>query len=491
MIIQEKMKELADCVKKIPVRIVIMDENALRRSRAAPAGAPVRERMLILMKKVRLFPLLVLALLCLCLTAASAAEGPANQVYIASVTDANGAVTTLTDGSTATTWTKSSSYGADLTINLYSATVGEIWVRNGHCYSQNYYNHYDRPDVIAVTLVYSANRYTTSSVTYRYRMSDSFRPATYSAAWYNGYQRILLPEAVNNVVRIELTIESATQGYGRTGATITDIIVASGSHATPTPYTRATATPRPYVEYITPSPTPYVEWITPTPTRHVTVITPTPTRHVTVITPQPTKTPLVQLITPVPKPTATPTPLIELLTPVPQVTAAPTAPTDKYLSVGIEAPLLQTAATRSGPSTRYDEPGSFFRKGVSVNVISKAWDDVNELWWFQIEFQYRDEWMRAYTTDNRVDIDPELVPTEIDEGDMREVLYNQRVYFGPGEEYKMYKMSMLYEGARATIYNYEERDEQIWAQIHYYDDVTSAYRRGWVPVECLSSWPFP
>lgn len=474
MIIQEKMKELADCVKKIPVRIVIMDENALRRFRAAPAGAPVRERMLILMKKVRLFPLLVLALLCLCLTAASAAEGPANQVYIASITDANGAVTTLTDGSTATTWTKSSSYGADLTINLYSATVGEIWVRNGHCYSQNYYNHYDRPDVIAVTLVYSANRYTTSSVTYRYRMSDSFRPATYSAAWYNGYQRILLPEAVNSVVRIELTIESATQGYGRTGATITDIIVASGSHATPTPYTRATATPRPYVEYITPSPTPYVEWITPTPTRHVTVITPTPTRNVTVITPQPTKTPLVQLITP-----------------VPQATDTTTLPTDKYPSIGVEARLLKTAATRSGPSNDYDEPGSFFDKGTYVNVVSKSWDVENELWWFQLEFQYRDEWMRAYTPDNRVDIDPDLVPTENDEGDAREVLYDQRVYFGPGEEYKMYKVSMLYKGSRAVIYNYEERGEQIWAQIHYHDYAVGEDRRGWVPVECLSSWPFP
>ena len=96
-------------------------------------------------------------------------------------------------------------------------------------------------------------------------MSDSIRPNVSSGAWYNGYQRILLPQQLTGVTRIELTIESAVQGYGRTGATITDIIVASGSHATATPYTRVTATPQPYVQYITPTPPPQVPRVAPPP----------------------------------------------------------------------------------------------------------------------------------------------------------------------------------------------------------------------------------
>ena len=32
--------------------------------------------------------------------------------------------------------------------------------------------------------------------------------------------------------------------------------------------------------------------------------------------------------------------------------------------------------------------------------------------------------------------------------------------------------------------------ENGWAQIHYHDYAIGEDRRGWVPVECLSSWPF-
>ena len=426
------------------------------------------------MKKTRLLPLLVVLLVCLC--AGAYAAGPANPVYMGTITDVNGnAVTTLSDGSTATVWTQSQTgYGADLTINLYSATVGEIWVRNGHCYSQNYYNHYDRPSVIAVTIWYNANRYTETSVTYRYRMSDSFRPNTTSSSWYNGYQRILLPQQITGVTRIELTIESAVQGYGRTGATITDVIVASGSHATATPYTRVTATPKPYVQYVTPTQPPYMQVITPTPTPRVQVITPTPTRGIVLLTPEPTDPPLV-----------------ELITPVVQTTAPAAQPSTGYPTEGVAAKLFKTAATRSGPSNDYDEPGSFFSKGTEVNVVSKAWDPENSLWWFQIEFNYRGEWMRAYTPENRIDLDPNLVPTENDVGDAREVLYDQRVYFGPGEHYRMYKVSMLYKESRAVIYGYEEVNGVLWAQIHYHDYAVNEDRRGWVPAECLSDWNFP
>ena len=147
------------------------------------------------MRKARLIPLLILLMLCLCAgaSASSAASGgPGGQVYIASVYDAYGKVTTLTDGDTSTTWTRSAAaYSPDLTINLYSATVGEIWLRSGHCYTQTYYNHFDRPSVVAVTLWYNADRYTSASVTYRYRLTDAYRPYTMSSEWNSGYQRLL------------------------------------------------------------------------------------------------------------------------------------------------------------------------------------------------------------------------------------------------------------------------------------------------------------
>ena len=39
--------------------------------------------------------------------------------------------------------------------------------------------------------------------------------------------------------------------------------------------------------------------------------------------------------------------------------------------------LNQRLSTRTGPSTKYDEPGSFLRAGDRVTVLSKAWDDDN------------------------------------------------------------------------------------------------------------------
>ena len=102
------------------------------------------------MKKRFLLPLFLLLTALLCLSASAASIS--GQTSIASVYDAHGLVSTLTDDATHTTWTKESDGGIDLTLNLYSATVGEIWIRSGHCYSQNYYNSYDRPEVVKVTV---------------------------------------------------------------------------------------------------------------------------------------------------------------------------------------------------------------------------------------------------------------------------------------------------------------------------------------------------
>jgi hypothetical protein len=312
--------------------------------------------------------------------------------------------------------------------------------------------------VVRVTLWYNANRYTSSSVTYRYRMTDAYRPSVSSADWYNGYQRLLLPKAITGVTKIELTVESTISGYGATGAVITDVIVAQGSHATATPAPRATATPRRYVQYVTPTPAP---------------VTPTPQREEIIIP----NTPVVELITPIPRPTATP--LVELITPV-IMTPVP-APSTEYPSFGVEGTLTKTMATRSGPATGYDEPGSFGKKGDKVNVVGKLWDENNQLFWVQVEFNHRGEWLRVYTTDSRVDVDLTLVPVENSFTERYRLLSDQAVYFGPGYQYRVFNISKVSADRVVHVYAVENG----WAQIRYRDWAIDKDRRGWVPLDAL------
>jgi len=410
------------------------------------------------MKKL-CFTLFLLLLLCLG-TTAFAASIPGQQTIVA-VMDGNGYVTNLTDDDATTAWTQSGYGDPDLTLSLYSASVGEIWIRSGYAYTQNWYNHYDRPDVVKVAVYYQANRYTESYDVYRYRLADEFRPNTMSANWNGGYQRLLLPKQYSGVTKIELTIESAIAGFGRTGVTISDIIVTGGSHATATPKAYATATPKPYVVYVTPTPGP-------------------------VIDDDETEPPLVELLTPVPKPTATPE--IVIITPTPAAPAVTREPIEYPSLGGIIATLSSRAATRSGPGTRFDEPGSFYSEGDEVKVLSKAWDSYNDVWWLQIEFQYRNEWYRAYTTESRVNVNLSLVPEEPAIGDPIDtvaILKQCKASFGPGRVYRVFGTSVLHEGNKVDVYAIENG----WVQIEYTDygsnEDPQPRRRGWVPLDCV------
>ena len=300
------------------------------------------------------------------------------------------------------------------------------------------------PATVAVTIWYSHGR---QSVTYRYTLSDAFLPTTSSADWSNGYQRLLLPEEYTGVTQIDLTIETVYAGRGNAGVAISDIALAADVHATATPRAYTTATPKPYIAYVTPrpssTPTSTVEWITPTPTGATAA--PTVTKDV-----DPTPTP----------------------------TAEPVFP-----SKGVAAALTKRAATRSGPSNRFDEPGSFYNAGDIVNVISKAWDSENDIWWYQIEFKTSDGWMRAYTPANRVDVSSDSIPTETNLNDTRTVITSGAVYFGPSTTYRKYGWSWIYEGDTAIICQIEGS----WAQVEYYSYAKDVTRRGWVKLDTLSS----
>lgn len=413
------------------------------------------------MKKRFLLPLLLIALMCVCSTAFAASIS--GQQSIAFITDATGnEVTALTDDDNTTVWTKSTAFGGvDLTVTLYDGTVGEIWIRSGYAYTYNWYSHYDRPDVVKVTVYYQVDPYTESCDVYRYRLADEYRPDTIATGWNSGYQRLLLPKQYTDVTKIELSIESAITGYGSTGATISDLVIASGSHATATPKSYATATPKPYVVYVTPTPGPETDEDDDV---VVEIVTAKPS--------SPTATPYIENITPTSKPAATAAP-----TAVPEPTATP-KPIDYPTDVGTVATLLKRIATRTGPSNYFDEPGSFFSAGDQVKVITRAWDDENEVWWFQVEFydEFDRYWYRAYTTCVRIDLDPELVPMETDKPFETLVRVDTPVYYGPGTEFRLFKHSVAYAGYAAKVYNIEGE----WAQIEYYDYATEQLRRGWV-----------
>lgn len=404
--------------------------------------------------KKRLLPLFVL-LLCLTASAALAASLPGQQTIVA-VSDATGAVVSLTDDDTSTAWVQSAESGSTLTLSLSGATVGEVWIRNGYAYTQNWYSHYDRPAAVKVTVYYRANQYTTSYDFYRYTLKDAYQPNAYTADWNGGYQRLLLPKQYTGVTKIELTIEDSVKGYGNAGLAISDLAVSTGTFVSATAKNNATATPKPYVVYVTPSPAP--SWSNPTAT---------PDWGYDV-----TPTPLVELITPTPAPTKTATPA---------VTSEPVVyPSD----TGVVATLSQRAATRSGPGNRYDEPGTFFSAGHEVKVISKAWDSENDLWWFQIEFRYNGEWYRAYTPETRVDIDPALVATEPTEPiEKLSLPEDVRSYFGPGANYRCYRIAMIYEGYDVKVFAIENG----WAQIEYIDYALDGWpvRRTWIPQAAL------
>ena len=59
---------------------------------------------------------------------------------------------------------------------------------------------------------------------------------------------------------------------------------------------------------------------------------------------------------------------------------------------GLWGLAAERLSTRSGPSTRYAETGSYnSTKGQWIQVRSRAWDASNEIWW--VEVLIGDQWL--------------------------------------------------------------------------------------------------
>ena len=143
----------------------------------------------------------------------------------------------------------------------------------------------------------------------------------------------------------------------------------------------------------------------------------------------------------------------------------------------ITATLNSKLATRTGPGTQYDEPGTFLSAGSQVRVLSKAYDQRNEIWWVQVEFSSGGSLYRAYTGLKRFsNLNINLVPEERVIGTCT---LSQSItgYYGPGYNYRTIA-AKIPAGVSCTIYGYASSGDSDFIQVEFYDQ--SRYRRAWI-----------
>ncbi|NMD38509.1 MAG: hypothetical protein GYA87_07515 [Christensenellaceae bacterium] len=116
------------------------------------------------------------------------------------------------------------------------------------------------------------------------------------------------------------------------------------------------------------------------------------------------------------------------------------------------ATLNQKMATRTGPSTRYTEPGTY-PKDTEIRIIEKELDD-NNVPWGLVEFSYRKVKFRAYTGMKRIDCDADLVPWGNSLNEITYTLKNSSFYYGPGTEYAKHKYDIA-AGSSIILIDYE------------------------------------
>ena len=366
-------------------------------------------------------------------TAMAQTRGIANQVPVLYISDAMDAADALMDDNAATAW-----YGtadrAQWTVLTSSATVKEIWVRTGMRVSPQTYLSTGRPTLMEVTIYDGAQQVST----YRYRLLDVYA-AENSRDWVDGYQRLLLPQTMYGVFCIELRALDSARGQAVNEIALSDILLSSGQ---PSPYR--------YFEMRAPAPT----------------IRPA----------NPTLPPSIG-----DGGASSPT-----MPPLPQNPGAnsPTMPPLSGDAVGISAKILKGIGVRTGPGTGYDYVGSYFQGGETLQVVSKVWDPVNELYWLQVDFVAPDgkNRYRGYCVrELRVDIDPAIVPDD-PEGTPASVVVSTGMYYGPGDGYRAHR-DTLSAGTKGSIFAWENG----CVLFEWNDRNQDVRRRAWIP-ESAVSW---
>lgn len=146
----------------------------------------------------------------------------------------------------------------------------------------------------------------------------------------------------------------------------------------------------------------------------------------------------------------------------------------------VTASLKMRLSTRTGPSTSYDEPGTFFSntwQQVTAKVFSKA--QGNGVWWLQVEFTNSGKKYRVYTGLKRLNVDINAIPEETAIG-TGYVTGSDNVtgYYGPGTDYApISKKVPLYSSI--SVWG----QENGYCLVDFYDYNTNTQRRAWIPAQ--------
>lgn len=144
---------------------------------------------------------------------------------------------------------------------------------------------------------------------------------------------------------------------------------------------------------------------------------------------------------------------------------------------GVTATLRQKIATRCGPSTAYKGTGTYLIdtwKNKQVTVYSRAKGD--DIWWLLVEFTENGLKYRAYTGEQRVNININAVPEEqmlgvgamIAAGDVTG-------YYGPGTDYAAMPDDVPWS-VNVTVWGAENG----WLLVDFFDEDMGKQRRAWV-----------
>ena len=151
----------------------------------------------------------------------------------------------------------------------------------------------------------------------------------------------------------------------------------------------------------------------------------------------------------------------------------------------ITVTLNQRLATRTGPGTQYDEPGSFFSAGTRVTALSRAYDQRNGIWWIHVEFTANGERYRAYTGAKRFsDLNLYSLPEEQVLGYCY-VPENIPAFYGPSEQYKRIRRDVP-GGRDVDIIAVSSESGRDFYQVEFYDPNAGCTRRAWVRMNDVS-----
>ena len=148
----------------------------------------------------------------------------------------------------------------------------------------------------------------------------------------------------------------------------------------------------------------------------------------------------------------------------------------------IYATLNRAMSTRTGPSTSYTEPGTFFGAGDVVRIVSIVYDE-NQLPWVQVDIDYGRKQLRAYTGLKRFDgVKPGDIPREDNLLLDCTVLETLTPQCGPGVDYAPCAFEVK-EGMVVSVVDYENGYDMCEADF----GGKRNWRRFWIETDLLEA----